>query len=84
MIYDLRMTAWIIKSDHPDRQIYEQIGFRFKTIEEGWAKGRLEVINNHDLTIEIESLEELNNLVEAVGEVVIGYGEIEIYNDYRE
>lgn len=60
------------------RKELEEIGFTFKPsdYEDFTIGGSPE--------IEINSLEELIQFANKFGEIIVGYGSIEIYNNYRE
>lgn len=77
MKFNLTMSkAFFNENDIED---YKKIGFKFE-------KDGLDYycIRNLNLTIEINTLEELINFVKTYGKIVFCEDGIEIYNDYRE
>jgi hypothetical protein len=60
------------------RKELEEIGFTFKPSD--YKDFTIE----GSPTIEINSLEELIQFADKFGEIIVGNGSIEIYNDYRE
>lgn len=69
MIYDIYRTSdWFRKN---------------KPCEKAEFQGIDEYANNK-YTIEINTLEDLQELIKEVGDIIIGESEIEIYDDYRE
>jgi len=75
-------SSWV---DTPTKIKYEKYGLKFvpETNPDykrhgDWYKGL------EDGTIELNSLEDLVNLIKDVGDVIVGEKYIEIYDNYRE
>jgi hypothetical protein len=77
----MKFTVTTSKYFYPDkerRSELEKIGFTFKPSD---YKG-FSIVG--EPTVEIKDLNELIQFTDKWGEIIVGHGTIEIYNDYRE
>lgn len=63
-----------------DAEKLEKLGFKFKIMEDGVYFQK----ETYTSTIEINTLEDITNLIKEHGEIVIGEEQIIIYDDYLE
>jgi hypothetical protein len=80
MKFTLRTTEWLYPK--PDPKL-EALGFEFELVEYLAGENKY-ALTNEPIEIEVSSIEDLQELIDSVGEVIVGPGYIEIYNGYRE
>lgn len=80
MKFRLSETASWIK-DKVEKEKLEKYGFKFEKIGN---MNMWEEIRNYNLTIKINTIKDLKNLINDFHRLVISADEIEIYNDFRE
>lgn len=64
-----------------EKEALEKLGFRFKL---DTSKKNISYCKEEDSQIELNSLEDLMNLVKDYGDVIVSIGRVEIYDNYRE
>lgn len=79
MKFKLSRSGYRVEPDRLD--LYKQLGFEI-TAKDCW--GEPSPCTDSDTTIEIASLDDLLDLIDKVGDVIVNKEEIEIYDDYRE
>lgn len=67
-------------NDKAEIEVMKKLGFEF----EFYKEGELRLIENNDLTIEINTLDDMMNLIGKVEEVMLSEEYIIIYNAYTE
>ena len=65
--------------DEMDYEKYESVGFKFKPVSDGKKK-----ISDSERSIEINTIEDLKNLLDKFPELIISKDEITIYDGYNE
>jgi len=79
MIFNLTSSGYFYHTE--SKLKLEKLGFKFRP--ETFGSYEFYKIDN-DLTININSLDDIINLSKEFGELVINENTIEIYDDYRE
>jgi len=83
MVYKLDMAAKFLDEKDVDR--YKKLGFNFDNCQKRYYKiGRYCIEPNDDLTIEINTIDELQKFIEEYGTVIVDNESITIYNDWIE
>lgn len=76
MKFELTTTEYGYEKE--DANKLKQLGFEFIYRDNYYSK------NDKDISIEINSLDDLMNLIKEYGQIVINESKIEIYDGYRE
>lgn len=84
MKFELKTSGWAYTTKQASK--LEKLGFEFEPFVDtyGIFGGANLHIKPKDLSIEINTLEELIKLIGNYGSVIVDLGSIEIYDDYRE